>query len=237
MNDQPVPAAPEPLEGAQGKPERYKTLIVVLTLITTIIASIVAGLQADANIRANTANRDSQYYAILASGELHRSGLQGTYDMNTLAGQSLELQESLVMQITSLELEDEGNKQGVAISDLIALAAQARADKLKTFSIFFTDARYAPTTEDGLPNAENYLVDIQAKANELVEKQNAAADDYHEWNSKSDSYVAVLTVMAVAFFLFGLAQAMTGRMRLTFAVFGAVILLGATAWAALVLVI
>ena len=227
MNEQAVPAAPE----------RYKTLIVLLTLITTILASVVAGLQADANIRANNANRDSQYYAILASGELHRSGLQSTYDLNTLAGQTREAQESLVMQITSLEFKQKGDKQGAAISDLIALAAQARADKLKTFSIFYTDTRYAPKTEDELPNAEAYLIDTQAKANELVGKQNAASDSYHVWNNKADSYVAVLTVMAVAFFLFGLAQALTGRMRLTFAVFGAMILLGASAWAALILVI
>ncbi len=227
MNDRPIPDAPE----------RYKTLIVILTLITTIITSIVAGLQADANIRSNNVNRDSQYYAILASGELHRSGLQSTYDLNTLAEQTREMQESLVIQITSLEFEQEGDKQGVAISDLTVLAAQARADKLRTFSIFYTDARYAPETTDGLPNGEAYLADMQAKANELVEKQNAATAEYHKWNNKADAYVSVLTVMAVAFFLFGLAQALTGRMRLTFAIFGMVILLGASAWAALILVI
>jgi hypothetical protein len=44
-----------------------------------------------------------------------------------------------------------------------------------------------------------------------------------------------LTVMAVAFFLLGLAQALMGRMRLVFAVFGAVILLGASGWAVLIL--
>lgn len=63
-----------------------------------------------------------------------------------------------------------------------------------------------------------------------------AADDYHSWNSKADAYVAVLTVMAVAFFLLGLAQAVKGRIRLTFAIFGFVILFGASAWAALTLI-
>ncbi|MBC7878510.1 MAG: hypothetical protein H7Y59_15170 [Anaerolineales bacterium] len=221
----------------QDAPERYKTSIMVLTLITTIVTSIVAGLQADANIRANNANRDSQYYAILASSEVHRTGLQTTYDLNTLTSQSREAQESLVMQITSLELQEDGNEQGVAISDVIASALQARADKLQAFSIFYTDARYAPATEDGLPNLEAYLVDVYDKANELTEKQNAATDAYQEWSSKADSYVGVLTVMAVAFFLFGLAQAAAGRMRLTFAVFGVVILLGASLWTILILVI
>ncbi len=226
MNETPTPA-PEPTE-------RYKTLIVVLTLITTVITAIVATLQADANIRANTANRDSQYYAILVSAELQRSGLQSTYDLNTMAKVLLEKQTALMMEFTALQSED---KQGTALSNLSALAAQARADILTNFSVFFTDPRYAPKTTDGLPDGEAYLADSNAKANEILEKQNAAADDYHEWSSKADSYVGVLTVIAVAFFLLGLAQALTGRMRLVFAIFGAVILLASSAWTVLILVV
>ena len=226
MNETPTPA-PEPTE-------RYKTLIVVLTLITTVITAIVATLQADANIRANTANRDSQYYAILVSAELQRSGLQSTYDLNTMAKVLLEKQTALMMEFTALQAED---KQGTALSNLSALAAQARADILTNFSVFFTDPRYAPKTTDGLPDGEAYLADSNAKANEILEKQNTAADDYHKWSSKADSYVGVLTVIAVAFFLFGLAQALTGRMRLVFAIFGAVILLASSAWTVLILVV
>jgi len=217
--------------------EHYKTLIVVLTLITTVITTIVATLQADANIRANTANRDSQYYAVLVSGELRRSGLQSSYDMNTFAGVLRETQTSLMMQFTALQSEQDADKLGTALSNISALAAQARADKLTNFSVFYTDPRYAPKTPDGMPDAEAYLADSNTKANEIMEKQNTAADDYHKWSSKADSYVGVLTIIAVAFFLFGLAQALTGRMRLVFAIFGAIILLGASAWAMLVLVV
>ena len=216
--------------------ERYKTLIVVLTLITTIITAVVATLQADANIRANNANRDSQYYAILASGELHRSGLQSSYDLNTFGEVLRETQISLMMQFTALEREQAADKLGAALSKISALAAQSRADKLTSFSIFYTDPRYASKTPDGIPDGKAYLVDSSTKANEIVKQQNGASDNYHEWSSKADSYVGVLTVMAVAFFLFGIAQALTGRMRLVFAIFGAVILLITSAWAVLILV-
>jgi hypothetical protein len=239
MSEEALPTLAEefgPVEKVQDKPENYKTLIIVLTLITTVVTSIVAGLQADASIRANTANRDSQYYAILASSELLRSGLESTYDFNTWARQSRELQESLVMQITSLELKDQGNERGVESSDLVALGTQARADRLKVFSVFFTDPRYAPATEDGFPNLEAYLVNTLAKANEITAMQNAAADEYHTWSRKADSYLGVLTIIAVAFFLFGLAQAVSGRIRLGFAIFGLFILLVASAWTGLILV-
>lgn len=226
MNETPIPEAPE----------RYKTLIVVLTLITTVITAMIATLQADANIRANNANRDSQYYAILVSGELVRSGLQSSYDLNTFSKVLLEKQTALMMQFTALQSEQSADKLGTALNNISALAAQARADKLINFSIFYTDPRYAPKTADGLPDAEAYLADISDEANKILEKQNAAADEYHKWNSKSDAYVGVLTVIAVAFFLFGLAQAVKGRMRLVFAVFGLVILLAASAWTLLILV-
>jgi hypothetical protein len=216
--------------------ERYKTLIVALTMITTIITAIVAGLQADANIRANAANRDSQYYALLASAELRRSGLQSSYDLNTLAAVLRETQTSLMMQFTALQSEQSSDKFGAALSNISALAAQARADKLRSFSIFYTDPRYAPASLDEMPNTDSYVIDANARANELVKEQNAAADAYHVWNSKADSYVGVLTVMAVAFFLFGLAQALTGQMRLVFVIFGTVILMSASAWSLLILV-
>jgi len=230
MNEIPATRVPEPSE-------RYKILIVVLTLITTVITAILATLQADANIRANTANRDSQYFAVLASGELHRSGLQSSYDMNTFAGVLSETQTLLIMQFTALQSDLAGDDLGLALSNINALAAQARLEKLTSFSIFYADPRYAPKTVDGTPDAEAYLADSNAKANDLVKKQNTASDDYHKWSSKADSYVGVLTVMAVAFFLLGLAQALMGRMRLVFAIFGALILLGASAWTFIILVV
>jgi hypothetical protein len=219
----------------QASSERYKTLIVVLTLITTVVTAIVATLQADANIRANSANRDSQFYAVLASGELHRSGLQSSYDMSTFAGVLRETQTSLMMQFTALQSEQDADKLGASISNINAMAAQSRADKLTRFSILYTDPRYAPKTTDGTPDVQAYLADSNAKANEIVQKQNTASDEYHKWSSKADSYVGILTVMAVAFFLFGLAQALIGRMRLVFAIFGGVILVSSSAWAMLVL--
>ncbi len=220
----------------EEKPDRYKFFIIVLTMFTTIVTATVAGLQADANIRANEANRDSQYYAVLISGELQQRGLQGNYDLNTLAEYLRESQTSLVMQLTALEQRENGNKDAAAFSELTALGAQARADKAHSFSIFFTNPRYAPASADDLPNLDLYLADISQKSNELTGLQNAAVDKYHRWNSKADAYVSILTVLAVAFFLFGLAQALKDRMRMTFTLFGIVTLLAAILWTTLTLI-
>ena len=108
----------------------------------------------------------------------------------------------------------------------LAAVSQARAALGQKFSVFYTDSRYAPKEEGGLPNAEQYVLDLNKKMNEALAKQNEAADAYGKWNRKSDSYVTALTILAVAFFLFGLAQAVKNvRMRLTFTAFGIVVIL------------
>jgi hypothetical protein len=216
-----------PLIEQQPTSDKYKTLIVVLTVFTTVLAAILAALQSDAGIRADIANRRSQYLAIQVSGELHRAGLEGNYEFNVFGDYLKNLQEATVLQLTALEQEQKGNNAAAKVTREQADIAQAHADASVKFSALFSDPRYAPAGgDDILPNADQYLADVSARANELVAQQNEAADEYAKWNHRSDGYITALTILSVAFFLFGLAQAVkSARMRLTFAVFGVVIIL------------
>jgi hypothetical protein len=236
----PPPAAPPPAAQAPSKPilntERWKAMIIILTMINTILVAIVAGLQTDANIRANDANRDSQYYAVLTSGELHRIGLQTNYDMNTFARILDNGQRSLVMGLTSLEQLQNGDEAGAALSSLQEKVAQAQSDAATKFSIFYQDSRYAPKSSDAQPDLQKYLDDSNVKALELLASQNAAADAYKIWSGKSDSYVAVLTILAIAFFLFGIAQSVNPRLRLLFAGFGILVIMLGVGWALVILI-
>ena len=215
--------------------DRFRTLVLVLTLINTIFAATLSGLQVDANIRANNANRDSQYYALLASDELVRLGHQSAYDLELFANTVKDAQQSLVMQFTALELEKKGDKENASRLSNESEISQARSDKGTSLSLLYSDPRYAPTEPDGLPNLEAYLADQSKSPNDLVAKQNAATDEYHKWNSKADSFVAVLTVLAIAFFLLGLAQS-TIRMRLFFAISAVVIMLIGAVWTGYIIV-
>jgi len=210
----------------QESPDRYKNLIVALTVFTTVLAAALAALQVDANIRADVANRESQYLAILASGELTRSGLESNYELTVFGDQLKNLQEATVLELTALEQETDGKDEAAQSTRALASISQASADIGEKFSIFYTDPRYAAPSENDLPNTDQYLTDAFEKVNEIVDRQNQAADAYHAWDRKADTYVTTLTVLAVAFFLFGLAQALKdGRTRLIFAVFGVVILI------------
>ena len=210
----------------QENSERYKSLVIILTVLTTVLAAVLAALQSDASIRADIANRDSQYYAIQVSGELNRVGLVTNYEFNVYGDYLTNLQEATILELTALEQEQDGNDRAAQATRELAAVSQARANLGEKFSVFYTDPRYAPKNDGDLPNAEQYLLDLNQILNWILAKQNEAADAYGKWNRKADSYVTALTILAVAFFLFGLAQAVkSARMRLTFTGFGFVVIL------------
>jgi multidrug transporter EmrE-like cation transporter len=215
-----------PVVQEERSSEKYKTLIVILTVFTTVLAAVLAALQSDASIRADIANRDSQYLAIQASGELHRAGLEANYEFTVFGDYLKNLQESTILQLTALEQEQKGEDDAANATNELAGIAQARADAGMKFSALYSDPRYAPQGDDIMPRAEQYIIDINAKSNEIVAQQNESADAYARWNRKADSYITALTILAVAFFLFGLAQAVkNAQMRLAFAVFGTFVIL------------
>ena len=233
MSENPVSTLEKPVEN----PDRWRNLVIVLTVMTTVFAAVLAALQADASIRSNIANRDSQFYAIAASGELIRSGLSSNYEFVVYGHILRDLQEATVFQLTALEQQGRGEADLAKSTLVLAGAAQARANTGNKFSVFNNDPRYAPKTDDELPKLDAYLKDSQAKANELVANQNRAADDYKLWNNKSDAYVTILTVLAVAFFMFGVAQAVkVTHMRLVFTIFGSLVILVCGAWTFLILI-
>ena len=215
--------------------DRFRVLVLVLTLINTIFAAALSGLQVDANIRADRANRDSQYYALLAANELVRVGHQSAYDLELFATTVKDAQQSLVMALTALELEEAGKKESAEKLVSQSEIAQARSNKGVSLSMLYSDPRYAPSEPDGSPDLEAYLADQSKGPNDLVAKQNAATDGYHSWDNKADSYIAVLSILAIAFFLLGLAQS-TSRMRLFFALTALGVMLLAAAWTGFIMI-
>jgi len=215
--------------------DRFRVLILVLTLLNTIFAAALAGLQVDANIRADRANRDSQYYALLMANELVRVGHQSAYDFELFTTTVKDAQQSLVMGLTALELEQDGEEESAAKLQSQSEVAQARSDKGIALSRLYTDPRYAPTEPDGIPDLEAYLADQSKTPNDLVAKQNTATDQYHRWDNKAGSYIAVLSILAIAFFLLGLAQS-TAHMRLFFAISALGIMALAAAWTGFIVI-
>lgn len=222
-------------EATPTNTDRLRIVVLVLTLVNTIFAAALSGLQVDANIRADRANRNSQYYALLTADKLVQSGYQSAYDIELFTSTLKDAQQSLVMEFTALELEQNKREESAARLHSQAQVAQARAEKGTSLSRLYSDPRYAPAEDGGAPKLDAYLVDQMKAAQDLGAQQNGASDEYHKWNKKADAYIAVLTVLAIAFFLLGLAQS-TRRLRLFFAISALGIMFIAAVWTGLILI-
>lgn len=217
--------------------DRYKTLLIFLAILNTVWVVLLAALQSDAGIRAAQSDRDSQYYAVIASGELHRSGLTSNFDFMVLTETLKNQQENLVLMMTALEQQMQGQAQQAEFSRTAASAAQAQAEVGQKFSILYSDPRFKPKDALGLPNVTEYLAVINSKANELVTKQNRAADAYHLWSQKSDDYAMILTIISIAFLLLGIGQAISiTKLRLFFAILGGLIQFICVLWTMVILI-
>jgi hypothetical protein len=202
-----------------SKPERGKTLVLVLILLNTVLVATISALQVDATIRTNQANRDSQYYAVQATGSLIQASARSDYDMNTFSKWLADTQQALVAEFSAMQRQAANDQPGFDKLTLESQIYQARADRAKSLSVLLIDPAYAPASDQDKPNFDTYLSDLYSQSNELVQKQNDASDSYHRWSNNSDSYVAVLTVLAVAFFLLGVAQMAQPNVRLLFSLF------------------
>jgi hypothetical protein len=215
--------------------DRLRTLLLVLTLVNMIFAAVLYALHVDANIRANNASRDSQYYALQASNELVRVGQQSAYEFELSANTAKDAQQATVMELTALELEKNGDKDSAARLRSQSEVAQARSEKGVSLSLLYSDPRYAPTEPDGVPDLQAYLADQSKSPEDLIVKRDSASDTYHKWEVKADAYVAVLTVLVLAFFLLGIAQS-SARMRLFFAGSAMALMLVAALWTGYVMI-
>ncbi len=230
-----TPVLPTP-DVKPASPDRWRRLVIFLTLVNTALVAAVAALQTDASIRTSVANRAAQYLAIRVSGELLRTRVQGDYDTATFSQALLESQEANILDYTALQLQMAGDDEGYQDLMVQSQVAHARADQVGALSVFLMDPRYAPAEEFGAPDIQGYLDDLNLEANRLVGQQNEAADAYHRWNSKADAYVAILTILAIAFFLLGISQTVQPGLRLLFAGFAGLVMGIGLAWSLVALV-
>lgn len=238
MNGQPIPdPVPEALEDELQQDPRDRTrdssrlrrFVVVMTLVTTVLAAVVAGLEVNASSEADRANRESERLVVLGSNVVISAKADAELQERLLAQILTLSQDALVDGLSAAQLEAGGDIDGAAEARARAAVSDAKAARARALTPLYTDPRYAPSSADELPDLEAYLADGDAPAIELTRQQNAASDDYAMWSAKSDAYVGILSVLAVAFFLLGVGQ-VAGRTRALLATVATVMVVGSIGW-------
>ena len=211
MTDLPSPA---PVD----RDARYKRLIAVLIAVVTMLIALVGYLQSDAGARDDRANRDTKRYAMEALGRQVSGDARVNYDYNSAYQAYYELD---LLAAAAANVGDQA-----AADRYLALR-----DEVLTLSPLLAAPYFDPATgalDVSRYEAEVYLVEITA----LSERFSAASAVKDAWDSKANTYILHLTLLAVSLFLFGLSTTVAGAAtRLVFTSVGATIALVAAVWA------
>lgn len=199
--------------------ERFKKLIAFLIALITTLIAILSFLQSDAGARDAAANRDTKRYSLEAFGRQVSGDARVNYDYNKAY-------------------------QGYYELDLLANAAEAVGDEaamnryrtlrdsMTELSPLLAPPYYNPDT-DAEPNIAKYEADTYVvETTALRERFTAASAVKDAWDSKANTYVLHLTMLAVALFLYGLSTTVSNTStRWIFTIAGSGVAIFATGWA------
>ncbi len=219
-----TPDAPQPdrTETARAQQEhatrRFNAITVTLFALVTLLSAVAAFLQNDAANRQSSAVRDVQRYA---ASQLS-AALQAQQAQNFDAGVqrdwlNLAYERSLLLD------------SGVA-TDAARAEHLAELMRLTTGFSPMLQEPYLNDPIEGSIDLPRYYADQEYEPTYWEQRREAASLVNEAWNTKSGTYVTVLTLFAVALFLFGIAATIGGRLRGAFVVLGVLIAIGATAW-------
>lgn len=203
--------------------DRFQYAVIVLILLVTILGAGIALLQTHASVGESRASRETVARAVQLMGELQRGGQRSAYELGVVVDFAAYSMDGIALQATALELEGAGRSEEAAAYWEQAEVLEAQVQALRSLSILFTDPRYAPQGDDLMPDAEAYFADWQAPIQELLAQQQEAAEAANRWGDKADAYTSIVTVLAVALFLYGLSLVIRGRLRYLFALVGTVV--------------
>jgi hypothetical protein len=199
--------------------DKFNKIVAVCIAVVTLIATVMAYLQGDASARDDKANRDSKRYSIEAFGKQVSGDARVNFDFNTAYQTYYEM--SLLS--TSAENRDDA---------AAAKRYQTMMEETKNLSPLLNSPYYNPASTDE-PNiakyeADTYLVDITRLRENFI----AASAVKDGWDYKANTYILLLTLLAVALFLFGLSSTISGPLtRWIFSGGGAIISLVTVIWA------
>jgi hypothetical protein len=194
-----------------------KRFFVLTAVVVTISVAGITALQTDAGIRSNRSNRQSQALALDVAEALTRSNLRASYDLDVLRESAEQGVRAASLTLAALQ---ESNPQVAADLMRAAEIAQAKSDALRASSVLYNDPQYAPKEEGAFPDANKYVTQSTAESERLGAEQISASEDKSHWGDIADGYVVALTILAVALFILGLAQALPEQSRLTVGMVG-----------------
>lgn len=188
----------------------FKELIVIIIALVAVFAGLVAFLETQASNQYATTVRQGQALAMDALGHEVSSHQKENYDFY--------LYTTWKEWNKRLDRAQGGDEELATRSEHIAALISPLTPLLDETQPYFVPET---ETEDQYVNLGAYHVDTNLlQTTELLEQRAFAIETANIWNRKADGYVTILTVIAVALFLYGLSSTIEGTMRYLFASVG-----------------
>lgn len=203
--------------------DRFRRLVAVLVVLVTLFGAIVAYAQAVESNDEDIAAREAQRRAIEGLGEQVDSSSQLVSDLQIASSIDAVLQRQVLNAGRVAGFADDEISQ-----DDAHLAAQER---LAAVASEVTDLTPIDPADPTTLNAD--LATSNERPDRLRLQQTIEADLANQHGGKADTYVAILTVLAVALFLLGLSLTVEGRYRFVLLVPGLAIAAVCTGWSVL----
>ncbi|MCA0458785.1 MAG: hypothetical protein LCI00_32845 [Chloroflexi bacterium] len=198
--------------------ELFKKVLAILIALVTVIATGIAFLQSDAGNRDDRAGRDATRLAI----ELVSRRVNGETRVNFDYDEAY--QKYVEMGTLALAAENRGDSAG-----------SARYELLQESFLKLSPIMQPPyfDIETGEMDYNRYVADVYlTDVIRMNEQYTAAAAVKDAWDTKANTYIVHLTILAVALFLLGLSATIeVNRPRIIFTVVGLAMAAFATVWA------
>lgn len=207
--------------------EGHQRLVAVLIIVITLMGAIVAFLQTQAGNRESTADRNAQAASIATMGALVE-----TTRRDAIEGFSYDVSNDLDWAGFALETVEQRGAASAPFAGALGRANRAAARQLAAFRASLFDAEYR------LPGNKfdtvSFLEDEWKPFYSASERQKAYGAERDGWSGKSDRYVTVITVFAVALFLLGLSLTVPGGAQKPFLWMGSAVGFAAAVWGVIV---
>lgn len=196
----------------------FKKTIAVLIAVVTVIATLIAFLQSDAGNRDDRAGRDANRLATELIGRRVSGEIQVNFDYDEAYQKYLEMD---ILSVAAANRSDTKSKERY---DTVR-------ESLRQLSPIMQPPYFNQDT--GEMDYARYVVDVYLReVTRMQEHFTAASAVKDAWDTKANTYIVHLTILAVALFLLGLSTTIEIRApRLIFTVAGVVMAAVACVWA------
>ena len=231
-------SAPPTDERATRPDASFGRFVAICTVVTTLAGGVVGYVQSTASRSGNRAGSDAERLSVRSNAERERN-LQLAYAVYDRFALWREQQAELAnltqrrLGLTSPPADptlraQEATIRTVAADTRRSISALARDHGLPDLT---RAADFAPQGDPYFPS--RFLAAAERRGVRLAALRDAAEEEESRWGADAASYLAVLTMFAVALYLFGFSLTPHAELRGIFVGAGLVLLVVGTAWAAM----